>query len=113
MIGLFASGGLFGQKLCFCLDRHFPARVEEPLHDDTGESRENVAEKLAVRSTYALPVGRIGGEDPGPNDVLEGAAKGFDRLKDDFVASFCLIIGIADHRLSVRAERRRPGNDDA
>ena len=113
MTGLSASGGLFGQKLCFSLDFYFPARIKEPFHDDHRSGRVNVAEKLAVCATDALPIGRIDGEDPGPNDIFEGSTESFNRLEDDFVASFCLIIGIAGHRLSVGAERRRPGNDDA
>ena len=104
---------LFGQKLCFGFDFHFPARIEECLYKDYRTRRVNVTEKLAVRLTNALPIGCIDRKDPGPNDILEVAAESFNRLEDDLVASFCLIIGIADHRLSIWAERCRPGYDDA
>ena len=107
------ASSLFGQKLRFGLDFHLPARIEEPLHDDHRRSRVKVAEKLAVRPTDALPIGSIDREDPGPNDILESAAESFDRLEDDLVASFCLLISVAHHRLSVRAEWCCPGNDDA
>jgi len=90
-----------------------PLRVNEPgyLHDRV--SGLNVAEELSVNARHRLPIVDARQEGARAIDMSQSCPQFLKRRADDFETATGLGCGIPDaDSLTVRAQRRRPGDCD-